>query len=165
MATAFDVWNKAHPPAVVTQADWDRAIDKAVKDAQSINALNQKLAAERAELDELASLFQAVSSVPSAESDLAQVRAQASAVTEDYKAKVAAAKGLLKEEGLTAFERRQLSQRVEVLEGELADFKRTCDFKERQATARLAQAKAAAPRRARYEELKAKRDRLLKALA
>jgi len=153
MSNAFTVWEKANGPLVVSQEEMDSAIARGIKQAQEVNAKNDARRAD-AGWRELTRYLSGMPSVDEAEAKLAGLKASVAAAVKEYKGKIADCREALREKFLTPLEQTHVSQRIEVLSGELEDFKRQAEMRLRQAEGRLKDAVEWAPKRERWQELR-----------
>ena len=156
MSTAGLVYAKANPLVVTEQDIVDGSI-RGAKMAAEVNRINDARRADAGWRDELGELTRYLSGMPSvdeAEAKLAGLKASVAAAVKEYKGKIADCREALREKFLTPLEQTHVSQRIEVLSGELEDFKRQAEMRLRQAEGRLKDAVEWAPKRERWQELR-----------
>ena len=101
--------------------------------------------------------------VDEAEAKVSALKSSVAAAVKEYKGKISECREQLKTPFLSRLEQTYVSQRIEVLSGELEDFKRQADTRLRFAEGRLASVREFDHLRPRWQELKARAAAIAKA--
>jgi hypothetical protein len=167
MSNAYTVFINANGPLTMTREELDRlGQGSPLEDVIRVNALN---AAKRKddgwgqELEELNRRFP-MPTVEEAQAKVSGLKSAVAATVKEYQDKIAECRAALKTEYLSHLERTHVSQKIEVLTGELNDFQQGAVMRLRFAEGQLASCREFDHLRPRWLELKARAAAIAKAL-
>jgi hypothetical protein len=164
-ATILNVLGKI-PQRQETLEEMNAAVSGAVKSAQEVHAKNAAKRKDHGwgqELEELNRRFP-MPTVEEAEAKVTGLKSAVAATVKEYQDKISECRAALKTEYLSHLERTHVSQKIEVLTGELEDFQKGAAMRLRFAEGQLASCKEFDHLRPRWMELKSRAVAIAKAL-